>query len=199
MPFFTFMGYSIWRPEAPSGLRLALERAETLTRYFEVVAVLPPNEEEAIRIVTGVKKQYEKFHGVVVTNEAVEAAVSASRRFLRHRHLPDRAIDLIGEAGARVKLRCESESRASNIVNAEDVVEAVAASTGMPVAVVKSVLQVKEEEQLELIAKELAIQIPIGGREWVEGLAAWLAGCSAEEAEKLAQTIRAAKAKLASP
>src|SRR5580658_1180473 len=98
MPFFTFMGYSIWRPEAPSGLRLALERAETLTRYFEVVAVLPPNEEEAIRIVTGVKKQYEKFHGVVVTNEAVEAAVSASRRFLRHRHLPDRAIDLIDEA-----------------------------------------------------------------------------------------------------
>jgi hypothetical protein len=46
MPFFAFMGYSIWRPEAPSGLRLALERAETLTRYFEVVAVLPPNEEE---------------------------------------------------------------------------------------------------------------------------------------------------------
>jgi hypothetical protein len=78
-------------------------------------------------------------------------------------------------------------------------VEAVAASTGMPVAVVKSVLQVKEEEQLELIAKELAIQILIGGREWVEGLAAWLAGCSAEEAEKLAQAIRAAKAKLASP
>jgi AAA lid domain len=113
---------------------------------------------------------------VVVTNEAVEAAVSASRRFLRHRHLPDSAIDLIDEAGARVKLRCESESRASNIVNAEDVVEAVAASTGMPVAVVKSVLQVKEEEQLELIAKELAIQIPIGGREWVEGLAGRLLG-----------------------
>jgi len=52
---------------------------------------------------------------------------------------------------------------------------------------------------LELIAKELAAQIPIGGREWVEGLTAWLAGCSAEEAEKLAQTIRAAKAKTASP
>ena len=111
----------------------------------------------------------------------------------------DDGLAAVEAIGARVKLRCESESRASNIVNAEDVVEAVAASTGMPIAVVKSVLQVKEEEQLELIAKELAIQIPIGGREWVEGLAAWLAGCSAEEAEKLAQTIRAAKAKLASP
>jgi len=183
----------------PSGLRLALERAETLTRHFEVVAVLPPNEEEAIRIVTGVKEQYEKFHGVVVTNEAVEAAVSASRRYLRHRHLPDRAIDLIDEAGARVRLQCDSKARTSKIVGAEDIVEAVAARAGVPVDVVKSVLQVKEPEQLELIAKELAAQIPLGGGEWVEGLAAWLAGCSAEEAEKLAQAIRAAKARLAEP
>jgi len=58
------------------------------------------------------------------------------------------------------------------------------------------VLQVKEPEQLELIAKELAAQIPIGGGEWVEGLAAWLAGCPTEEAEKLAQAIRAAKARI---
>ena len=183
----------------PSGLRLALERAEPLTRHFEVVPVLPPNEEEAIRIVTGVKEQYEKFHGVVVTNEAIEAAVSASRWFLRHRHLPDRALDLIDEAGAGVRLRRDREPRASNIVNAEDIVEAVAARAGVPVAVVNRVLQVKQVDQLELIAKELAAQIPIGGREWVEGLTAWLAGCSAEEAEKLAQTIRAAKAKTASP
>jgi ATP-dependent Clp protease ATP-binding subunit ClpC len=179
----------------PSGLRLALERAETLTRHFEVVSVLPPSEEEAIRILSGVKEQYEKFNGVVVTAEAIEAAVSASRRFLRHRHLPDRAIDLIDEAGARVRLRCDSKARTSNIVSAEDIVEAVAARAGMPVDVVKSVLQVKEPEQLELIAKELAAQIPIGGGEWIEGLAAWLAGCSAEEAEKLAQAIRAAKAR----
>jgi ATP-dependent Clp protease ATP-binding subunit ClpA len=136
---------------------------------------------------------------VVVTNEAVEAAVSASRRFLRHRHLPDRAIDLIDEAGASVRLRQDREPHAGNRVDAEDIVEAVAARAGVPVAAVKSVLQVKEVEQLELIAKELAAQIPIGGREWVEALAAWLAACSAEEAEKLAQTIRAAKAGLASP
>jgi len=179
-----------------SGLRLALERAEPLTRHFEVVAVLPPSEDEAIRILSGVKEQYEKFHGVVVTAEAIEAAVSASRRFLRHRCLPDRAIDLIDEAGARVRLRRDHEPSASNLVDAEDIVEAVAARAGVPVDAVKSVLQVKEPEQLELIAKELAAQIPIGGGEWVEGLAAWLAGCPTEEAEKLAQAIRAAKARI---
>jgi ATP-dependent Clp protease ATP-binding subunit ClpC len=235
----------------PIGFRQTMERAETLASHFEVVGVRPPSEEEAIQILSGVKEQYEKFHGVVVTNEAIEAAVSASRWFLRHRHLPDRAIDLIDEAGARVRLRCEAsesseiieirkrirritqqmetalarfefdnariyekqeleqrlnlqrlseelkQNRQSNILTADDIVEAVAGRAGVPVSVVKSV-QVKELEQLDLIAKELGAQIPLGGREWVEGLATYLAGCSAEEAEKLVEAIRAAKAKLGS-
>src|SRR5260370_23653325 len=84
----------------------------------------------------------------------------------------------------------------SNILTPEDIVEAVAGLTGVTVSVVKSVLRVKEVEQLELITKELAAQISVGGREWTEGLAAYLTGCSAEEAEKLVQAIRAAKAKI---
>ncbi len=68
-----------------------------------------PTEEEAIRVVSGVKEQFEKFHGVTITDEAVETAVSASRWFLRHLQLPDRAIDLIDEAGATVKLRSEKD------------------------------------------------------------------------------------------
>jgi ATP-dependent Clp protease ATP-binding subunit ClpC len=232
----------------PLGFRQTMERAETLASHFEVVGVLPPSEEEAIQIVSGVKEQYEKFHGVVVTNEAIEAAIAASRWFLRHRHLPDRAIELIDDAGARVKLRCESQPRElveiekrlrliarrmenaignhefekarlcaqeerderqnlqrlsealqqdpqSNVITPEDIMEAVAGRAGVPVSVVKSV-QMKELEQLQLIAKELAAQIPLGGREWVEGLATYLAACSTEEAEKLVQAIRTAKAKL---
>ena len=185
----------------PLGFRQTMERAETPAGHFEVVAVLPPSEEETVRIISGVKEQYEKFHGVVVTNEAIEAAVSASRWFLRYHQLPDRAIDLIDEAGARVKLRCESEPRElkqapqSNIITPEDILEAVAARAGVPVSVVKSV-QVKELGQLERIAKELGAQIPLGGREWVEGLVTYLAGCSGEEAEKLVQAIRAAKTNL---
>jgi ATP-dependent Clp protease ATP-binding subunit ClpC len=226
---------------------MTLERGGTLTRHFEVVPVLPPTEQEAIRIVAGVKPQYETFHGVTITDDAVETAVFASRWFLRHRHLPDRAIDLIDDAGARVKLRRETEPREmaevrrrirlitrqmenaianhqfdkarfygdeerrelqnlqqlseqlkqnppSNVVTAEDLVAAVAARAGVPVSSVRSVLELKEEGQLERIAKELSMQLP-AGHAWLEGLSAYLAGCSAEEAEKLADAIRSAKAK----
>ena len=83
----------------------------------------------------------------------------------------------------------------SNVVTPEDIMEAVAGRAGVPVSVVKSV-QVKELEQLELIAKELTAQIPLGSRQWTEGLATYLAGCSAAEAEKLIQAIRTAKAKI---
>jgi ATP-dependent Clp protease ATP-binding subunit ClpC len=96
---------------SPFGLRLTMERAEALAGHFEVVAVLPPSEEDAIRMISGVKEQYEKFHGVEITEKAIEAAVSASRWFLRHRQLPDRAIDLLDEAAARVRLRTEVEPR----------------------------------------------------------------------------------------
>jgi ATP-dependent Clp protease ATP-binding subunit ClpC len=180
----------------PLGFRQTMEKAKGLASHFEVVGVLPPSEEEALQILSGVKDQYEKFHGVVVTNEAIEAAISASRWFLRHRHLPDRALDLIDDAVVLVRLNKElRQNRRSDIVTPEDIVEAVAARAGVPVSVVKG-LQVKELEQLQLVAKELAAQLPLGGREWVEGLTTHLAGCSKEEAENLVQAILTAKAKL---
>jgi ATP-dependent Clp protease ATP-binding subunit ClpC len=100
-----------------AGYRMTMEKAEALTRHFEAVAVPPPDEEETVRIATGVKDQYEKFHAVTITDEAVDAAISASRWFLRHRQLPDRVIDLIDEAAASVKLRCEREPPAIAEIN----------------------------------------------------------------------------------
>ena len=67
--------------------------------------VPPPNEADAIRILFGIKERYEKFHAVAYTDEAIENAVYTSTRFIPDRFLPDKAIDLIDEAGARVKLR----------------------------------------------------------------------------------------------
>ena len=89
----------------PSGLQHTIERAELLARHFEVVAVLAPDEKEAIKVLSGLKHRYEEFHGVVIDNAAIEAAVHASGRFLRYRNLPDRALDLLDEAGARAKVR----------------------------------------------------------------------------------------------
>ena len=95
----------------PFGLRMTIERAPALARHFEVVSVLPPSEAESVQILSAMKPQFEDFHGVTYAEGTEEAAVHASGHFLRHRNLPDRAIDLLDEAGAHVKLRRESEPR----------------------------------------------------------------------------------------
>lgn len=182
----------------PLGLRWTWERASTLAQRFEVVPVLAPSEEQAIAMVAGAKRQYETFHGVEFGEGSIETAVSASRWFLRHRHLPDRAFDLIDEAGARVASRRRGEpgeKSSPGAVAPEDIVETVANRAGVPMAAVKSLLHAKEVERLESIVKELAAQIPGGGRDWIESLAAYLAGCSAEETERLAEIIRKLKTK----
>jgi ATP-dependent Clp protease ATP-binding subunit ClpC len=66
-------------------------------------------DEDAIRILEGAKADFERFHGVVLSRETIQTAVFASGRFLRHRPLPERAIDLIDDACARVKLRRNGE------------------------------------------------------------------------------------------
>ncbi|HEY1215827.1 MAG TPA: ATP-dependent Clp protease ATP-binding subunit, partial [Bryobacteraceae bacterium] len=89
----------------PAEYRKSIEKDRSLERRFQAVKVPPPGESDAIRILFGIKERYEKFHAVAYTDEAVESAVYTSTRFIPDRFLPDKAIDLIDEAGARVKLR----------------------------------------------------------------------------------------------
>src|SRR5881296_831657 len=89
----------------PAEYRKSIEKDRSLERRFQAVKVPPPNEEDAIKIIMGIKEKYEKFHAVSYTDEAIESAVHTSTRFIPDRFLPDKAIDLIDEAGARVKLR----------------------------------------------------------------------------------------------
>ena len=89
----------------PAEYRKSIEKDRSLERRFQAVKVPPPNEEDATRILFGIKERYEKFHAVAYTDEAIENAVHTSTRFIPDRFLPDKAIDLIDEAGARVKLR----------------------------------------------------------------------------------------------
>ena len=89
----------------PAEYRKSIEKDRSLERRFQAVKVPPPNEAEAIKIIMGIKDRYEKFHAVSYTDAAVEFAVSHSNRYIPDRFLPDKAIDLIDEAGARVKLR----------------------------------------------------------------------------------------------
>ena len=233
----------------PLSLRLALAREDELAHHFEAVAVLPPTEEEAIQIVAGVKGEFERFHGVVVSPEAVQTAVSASGQFLRHRPLPDRALDLIDDASVRVKLQRDSqppeitamqrrlrelgrrleqaiaghefdqaqklseEEHAgrqtmallrkdlqakphSNIVSADDVVEALAARLSLAPTAVKAALEQKPvSDPQEEIWREFAARVPVARRDWVEGFRAYLADCSTEEMNRLLQVVHTAQTK----
>src|SRR5213595_1143099 len=89
----------------PSEYRKSVEKDRSLERRFQAVKVPAPNEEEAIQVLNGVRERYEKFHAVSYTEDAIRYAVYLSNRYIPDRFLPDKAIDLIDEAGARVKLR----------------------------------------------------------------------------------------------
>src|SRR5476649_606556 len=89
----------------PSEYRKSIEKDRSLERRFQAMKVPPPNEADATKILFGIKDRYEKFHAVTYTDEAINFAVSHSNRYIPDRFLPDKAIDLVDEAGARVKLR----------------------------------------------------------------------------------------------
>src|SRR5438309_1381385 len=89
----------------PSEYRKSVEKDRSLERRFQAVKVPAPSEDEAIQVIQGVRERYEKFHAVSYTDEALRYSVYLSNRYIPDRFLPDKAIDLIDEAGARVKLR----------------------------------------------------------------------------------------------
>ena len=93
----------------PAEFRKSIEKDRSLERRFQAVKVPPPTEEEAVEILHGVRERYESFHQVHYTDDALEAAVYQSHRYIPDRFLPDKAIDVLDEAGARVKLRVRRE------------------------------------------------------------------------------------------
>src|ERR1017187_3784527 len=89
----------------PTEYRNYIEKARSLERRFQSVKVDQPSELETIQVLLGIKERYEAFHHVEYSREAIDAAVYQSSRYISDRFLPDKAIDLLDEAGARVKLR----------------------------------------------------------------------------------------------
>ncbi|MEK6264975.1 MAG: ATP-dependent Clp protease ATP-binding subunit [Clostridium sp.] len=85
--------------------RKHIERDPALERRFQPITVGEPSKEEAINILKGLRDKYEAHHRVKITDSAIEAAVSLSDRYISDRYLPDKAIDLIDEAGAKVRIQ----------------------------------------------------------------------------------------------
>src|SRR5258705_79745 len=87
----------------PAEYRKYIEKDRSLERRFQAIKVDPPGERETIEILLGVKDRYENFHHGEDTRESIEAAVYQTNRYITDRFLPDKAIDLVDEAGARAK------------------------------------------------------------------------------------------------
>ncbi len=85
--------------------RKYIEKDNALARRFQEIIVEPTSKDETIQILKGLKERYEEHHRVQITDDAISAAVEMSERYITARCLPDKAIDVIDEAGARVRLR----------------------------------------------------------------------------------------------
>ena len=101
--------------------RKYIEKDSALERRFSPVNVNEPSEKDTIKILKGIRDKYEAHHGVKITDEAIESAVSMSVRYINDRFLPDKAIDLIDEAASRAKLKTFTEP--DNLKELEEKIE----------------------------------------------------------------------------
>jgi ATP-dependent Clp protease ATP-binding subunit ClpC len=90
--------------------RQYIERDAALERRFQPVQVGEPSVEETVEILHGLRQRYEEHHRLIITDEALTAAATLADRYIADRFLPDKAIDLIDEAGSRVRFRCAPQS-----------------------------------------------------------------------------------------
>ena len=91
--------------------RKYIEKDSALERRFTPVYVEEPSPKDTVEIIRGLRAKYEEHHGIVITDEAIEAAVHLSSRYITDRFLPDKAIDLIDEASARVRVLADGGLR----------------------------------------------------------------------------------------
>ncbi|MCR8969902.1 ATP-dependent Clp protease ATP-binding subunit [Facklamia sp. 7083-14-GEN3] len=94
-----------------------IEKDSALERRFSKIVIEEPTPSESIQIITGLRSKYEKHHHVEITDEAIEAAVKLSSRYMNERKLPDKAVDLIDEASAKVRI--EEGNQTNNLAELE--------------------------------------------------------------------------------
>jgi ATP-dependent Clp protease ATP-binding subunit ClpA len=141
--------------------RKHFEKDRALMRRFQRVMVNEPDEETAIKIVKGIKKYYEKHHGVKITNQAIVDSVKYSIKYILDKKLPDKALDLIDCACARFKIKDEE----NGIVDHDEIVFEVSKITGLPLDQIAA----KESNKLRDLGKNMREKI-FGQEEAIESL-----------------------------
>jgi ATP-dependent Clp protease ATP-binding subunit ClpC len=139
--------------------RKYIEKDKALARRFQVIQVEEPDSEQCIEILKGLKGNYEKHHNVVITDDAVNAAVKLSQRYITDRFLPDKAIDLIDEACSKKSI--EFENKPSEVLDleekikrTEDEINDLTIKSAYQEAAYKKALLFELQSQLEKIKKE---------------------------------------------
>ena len=110
-----------------------VEKDGALDRRFQKIVVEPTDVTQSIEILRHLKPRYEEFHGINYTDEAVEAAVRLTDRYIADKSLPDKAIDAMDEAGSMVRLALTKKKGREKVVDAEDIASVVSKMTGIPV------------------------------------------------------------------
>ena len=113
--------------------RKYFEKDKAFERRFQPVLVAEPDEKTAIEMLKVLRKKYEDFHKVVLPDKTLEVSVSLSKRYIGERYLPDKAVDLLDEAAAEVRLQQNSGKRSDNTVVQSDIEKVVSGWTGIPI------------------------------------------------------------------
>ena len=133
-----------------------------LDRRFQKIVVEPTDVAQSIEILRQLKPHYEEFHHITYTDEAVEAAVHLTDRYITDKSLPDKAIDALDEAGSMVRLSLAKKRGRTDVVDAEDIASVVSKMTGIPVNKVAEsegnrILRMKKRLQGRIIGQDEAI------------------------------------------
>lgn len=129
------------------------EKDHALARRFQKIDIIEPSIEDTVRILQGLKSRFEEHHQLKYTSEALRAAVELSARFISDRHLPDKAIDVIDEAGARQRLFKEGERKQT--IDSAEIEEIVAKIARVPAKSVSS----SDADKLENLEKNLKMLV----------------------------------------
>ena len=140
-----------------------VEKDGALDRRFQKIVVEPTGVAESIEILKQLKPKYEEFHGITYTDEAVEAAVRLTDRYITDKSLPDKAIDAFDEAGSMVRLSLAKKKGTAQQVDAEDIASVVSKMTGIPVNKVAEsegnrIVNMRKRLQERIIGQDEAVE-----------------------------------------
>ena len=139
-----------------------VEKDGALDRRFQKIVVEPTDPDETLEIIRHLKSHYEEFHHITYTDDALEAAVRLTDRYITDKSLPDKAIDALDEAGSMVRLNLARKKGSPSVVTAEDIASVVSKMTGIPAGRVAEsegnrILKMSQRLKSRIIGQDSAI------------------------------------------